>query len=374
MPARGPASFLIALAKGDRAAAERILDTPGFNATELVRFSLRNQLGGYVYSHLGSLAEHSLFTDEILATLARCHRRQVEVSERTGSRLGEVVQLLETNDCNVLLLKGLYLASRFYGGLDQRTFWDIDLLTPEADFPHARRVLERAGFQRISGTFLGESLSRRFVHGFDFQRERCRVDLHWVLVAHPAIRFDYDRLWSEARPLEVAGVRVRVLPDDLMIATHLLSTFEDVQRGSFRLRSFVDIYRILRVLEPTTDWDRFLTDRNAEGLRQISISMLSLFLEAFDSAAEFPALATALSREAAAAGQATPPAADLMSQSTLGLRHKRWAASQYEMSSPRLFGWWLASLPFRVTVHQKDKLKRRLQGLGSRLTRGRAAA
>jgi hypothetical protein len=366
MTTSGPASLLIALAKGDRGRATEILDATAFGAADLGEFLRRNLLGGFLLSHLGNLVDHRFFTDELREQLERHRRWLVRAAERTRDDVAELVGLLEEDECRVVLLKGLYLAERFYRGLDQRGSWDIDLLIRDADFPRAQQALRRAGFRRLSRTLLGESLSRRFVHGFDFERERCKLDLHWAVVAHPAVRIDSEALWNSIRPTEVAGIQVHVLPDDLMLASHLVSALEDLQRGSLRLRSLLDIYKILQQLESTTDWPRFFADRDEQGLRRISHGMLSLFLDVFDASDEFPVLAAAMSAESAAGEEEGSRPANPLASSVLGLRHKRWAAAQYEMSRTRLFVWWLASLPFRITVYQSDKLGRRLRSLVGR--------
>jgi len=374
MSASGPASFFIALAKDDRPGAHLALERATFDTEELEQFARRSQLSGYVFSKLGDLADHPLFTDELLELLGKRYAWQVEVSERTSGELAELIDLLERNDCDVLLLKGLYLATRFYGGIDHRTFWDIDLLIPDSHFPRAQRALKDAGFRRLSTALLGESLSRRFVHGFDYKRSRCKIDLHWALAAHPAVRLDYETLWMQTPRRNVAGLEVRVLPDDLTIATNLLSSFEDLQRSALRLRSFVDLYKILQTLEVTTDWQRFFADREREGLKRISIGMLRLFMEVFEVSEEFPALAAEVARQNDSAGVADPEPADLLSGSALGIGNKRWASNLYEMPSTRLFGWWLMSLPFRLTVYQSEKFLENLKTLGGKVPwRGVAA-
>src|SRR5439155_12050221 len=67
-----------------------------------------------------------------------------------------------------MLLKGPYLAARFYGDPRGREFRDLDILIHRADRQRAFSILEQAGYARRSRVLGSEALTAFFVHGFDF--------------------------------------------------------------------------------------------------------------------------------------------------------------------------------------------------------------
>jgi hypothetical protein len=94
------------------------------------------------------------------------------------------------------LLKGLYLAKRFYGDIDRHALWDIDILVRKENLPDAQKLLAASGYFRKSNVFLREDLSSYFTHAFDFAKKGVSLDLHWALSSHPSYRLDY-RLYGQ---------------------------------------------------------------------------------------------------------------------------------------------------------------------------------
>lgn len=361
MPRRNPVNLLVALVTRDEGGALDILGTSGFDPAAFASFASRHQVAGYVYSELSRLprtgARAGASVSLLLEGLRTRHEWQVEKSQAACRDLEELSQLFRSADCDFLLLKGLYLAQRFYQALDRRTFWDIDLLVTPAARPLAQRLLRDAGFQRTSGLLFGERLSTRFTHGFDFVRPGCKVDLHWALATHPSFAINYEELWARASSYELCGSGVRVLDDEMMVASGLVSTFEDIQRGAFRMRSFVDLFMMLEELDSRLDWSRFFDRRRDEGLRKLCAAVAQIFIGTFEVSHSFPRFSKAVD----AIGVLHPGeeiVEKLLSGSAVTAGHKRWAFSLYETSVLGTFGWWLLSLPFRIAVHGSPGIRR----------------
>ena len=98
---------------------------------------------------------------------------------------------------------------------------------------------------QIARSLLGQRLSRRFTHHFEYRREDIPVEVHWVLQQHFSFALDYPRLWRESERSSFRGRRYRRLSAEYELVVHILSLLTDLQVGKLTLKSFVDMYRIL---------------------------------------------------------------------------------------------------------------------------------
>jgi hypothetical protein len=186
----------------------------------------------------------------------------------------------------VLLLKGFYFAERLYGGLDRRPQHDLDLLVPSKDFRCAVRGLRGLGFVRKS----------RDLHSLSFIRDQISVDLHRYLRWAPAYALDEAAIWSTAVDVHVQGVAMRTLSDEYSLVMLATASFEDLGQGTCKLKPLLDLYLLLRQIDPTTDWEAFFARRERENLLAVTVNVLALATELFASDEELPRLGAALAR------------------------------------------------------------------------------
>lgn len=300
--------------------------------------------------------------------------------ERQEMLVGELWSLADTLDAagiEFIVLKGLYFAERFCGGLSNRFSWDLDVMVRGTDAARVDRILRRNGYFRRSAVLLARSITAHFTHAFDYGNERPRfsVDLHWLLSRHPSFAVDYEALWTEREPYDLLGRRFHVLSDEYEIVSNVLSTFRDIQRGAVRLRAFVDLYRVLEAADNRLDWAEFLARRRTERIAGVTVNVLSLLLDGFDCADRFPGAAgmVASARDLVV----TPPAGDhaaLFEPARGALANRAWTAAIYDCSRAEVAAWWLVSLPFRMAVYKSGRryanFKRRIHVMRQR-RRGR---
>ena len=105
--------------------------------------------------------------------------RQWAAQERLVRELEPISTLLGAAGHEIILLKGPYLATRFFGGMNRREFYDLDILIRREDLPAVERLLVRSGYIQKSSTLLNRSLTTYFTHAFDFVKPNVAVDLHW---------------------------------------------------------------------------------------------------------------------------------------------------------------------------------------------------
>lgn len=300
--------------------------------------------------------------------------RQRDRQESLLDELWFLAERLEGAAIPFVLLKGLYFADVFYGGLERRFSWDLDVLVKAADAARVDRLLRRSGYFRRSAVLGSRALAARFTHAFDYgnARPRFSVDLHWMLSRHPSFRVDEAAIWSNLRSCTLLDRRFAVLSIEYEIVSNVLSTFRDIQRGAIRLRALVDLYKVLEIADASIDWGGFLDRRRAERIGLISVNVLSLLLDLFDCRKRFSGAA----RLVDSVPEMLVPypgglAANLFEPGGASLKNRGWTAGAYECSRTSVAAWWMVSLPFRLAVYRSGRryanFKRRIHVIKNRL-------
>ncbi len=261
-----------------------------------------------------------------------------------------------------MLLKGPYLATRFYGGINGREFVDLDLLVPATDRERAFRVLAGAGYKAKSRVILDERLTCYFVHAFDFARAHAKVDLHWCLSRHPSFRLDEGAIWERRQSYAVHGHDYDVLSDEHEVVFAILSLLRDMELGRAKIKNVVDLISILSTIDARSDWEAFFAARRRDKTLGPSVSILGLCVDAADAHDLVPRLDAVLARY----GEHRVPVPVHLAQSPLvfaptigGLGNKLWCARVHDASPLTWLAWWAVSLPFRLAVHQTRLIRGR---------------
>ena len=287
-------------------------------------------------------------------TLAEWEKFLAERRERQAELMTElpgIDDLFRSRTIDYRLLKGPFLGERFFGGADRRRFGDLDLLIRPDRLVEADGMLVGAGFERRTTIPFSPRIATRFAHGYDYQRGRCRIDLHWAPATHPSYRIDDARLWEVAAPLNLLGRSIPVLSDESALLFLAVSFFEDLDRGAGRLKSAVDLERMLVAMDGETDWRVLLRHAEAEGLGAILASILCLTLDITGAAPRVPSLAAELGQWASGAPTDWEGRADLLESPRGRIGNKFWAWKLYDCPWPLAMAWWAISLPMRRAVY-----------------------
>jgi hypothetical protein len=347
-------SLLVRLLSGDAAGVERCLEGQAECVNGLAEICIRAGLSVVLLRAIEGSPLRSALAPHCLEQLQEGQRRQQARQQALGKALIGLAERFGAAGQPFILLKGPYLASRFYGDVLGREFVDIDLLIPRADRPHAFALIGEAGFRRRSGTLLGEGLTSFFVHAFDFRSGAVSVDLHWDLSRHLSLRLDEGRLWAQRASFVIAGRSYDVLSDEHEVIFATLSLLRDIERGRPKPKNVIDIIQIVTATDAWIDWDALLGA--GDGTAGPLVNVLGLCLEVVDAHDLAPHLAAALDRHVGGRVLTLTRSAGspmLFRPTPFGLGNKLWAARAYDTSLPAWLLWWAASLPFRLAVHRQ---------------------
>jgi hypothetical protein len=337
----------------DNDAARQVLLNPEYDAGTFARFARRQHIAGYCYVALMNMGILDLFSPRQAVPMKSGYIEQWSKNEKLMKTTASLHQRLEHAGIDVICLKGPLFASRYYGDIDRRAISDIDILVQPDDTDRADNVLTQAGFVRRSVVLINRPLTVFFTHHFEYRLGEVVVELHWSLARHTAFRLDTESIWRERISMVYGGQPFGVLSEEYELVMQILSIFKDVELGSITMKSFVDLFMLLRQCHDDISWEFFFERRSKEGLRRIALNVLDLVLGLLDGREEFPALACCLDTHSrfvvARSGQQQT---ELVLDGRLW-RQKIWGLRLYAAPWWKCAGWWAVSLPFRLAVYHK---------------------
>jgi hypothetical protein len=346
--------LILRLLRGDAAAAARLAAARTAPLDDLADRALAEGLAVVLLRGLSTRPPGASFTlsaSRLEALRARAEHQAARTTRHLEA-LARIADAFAAADVPFVLLKGPYLAARFYGAPGARESVDLDVLVRRADRARASAALASVGYARRSRVLLSEALTAWFVHAFDYAAPGTYLDLHWCLSRHPPVRVDEARLWAACRPWPVAGHVCTVLDLEHDLVLGALAFVRDVERGRPKAKAIVDLVQIAAAADADLDWDGVFSRARAEGTHGPLAQVLSLCLDVADARDLAPRLDAALAARLARRAAAPASVPFILSPAVGGLGNKRWAARAYGAGWIRWLLWWALSLPFRLAVHR----------------------
>jgi hypothetical protein len=357
-------ALFVRLARRDYEGAARLLRSRQASPDAFLDLAIAHSLSVVVLRAIEGSPLREAFSPQRIEVLESRRREWTKRSLRFLAELEHLADRFAAAGQRLMLLKGPYLASRFYGALDGREFVDLDLLVPAADREHAFRLLAEAGYAPKSRVILGPRLTCYFVHAFDFTSARAKVDLHWCLSRHPTFRMDENAIWAARRSHAVAGRPYDVLSDEHEVVLAVLSLLRDMERGNAKVKNVVDLVCLLSAIDERLDWDAFFAARRGDGTLRPAVNILGLCIDVADARDAVPRLHATLVRYADHRVAVPAAQSPLLFEPVLGaLGNKLWCVRIYDGSPLTWLAWWAASLPFRMGVHRPAPVRSRVDAV-----------
>jgi hypothetical protein len=318
---------------GGDAVAHAVAALPG--SPETVADTLRaHHLLGFVQRAVREANARDRLPRALLDALASRRPIQRVAPEVLLETFDEVRRSLAAAGIATLMLKGLCLAQRLYGGIDRRPQFDVDVLVRRRELRRATRVLARTGFVPQAYD----------LHSRTVIRDGLKVDLHGSLRWAPAYRLAEEALWAQRSEVSIAGTLVPTLSDEHTLLLVVLAAFEDLGQGTANLKQILDVALLVRELEPGVDWGGFFARRARENLLAVSVNVLALVLDAFEMRGAVPRLAAALALHAGCVRHPDREAAlTLLGAAPKEAANLRWYARVYPGSMLHWLAWFWAS-------------------------------
>ncbi len=339
-------ALLKLLAAGERQRIVASILSRAVDIPALATFIERHELGLYFLSRLEALHLAKLFPARFREQLNwqrdAQHGRRVQLS----AALAALHRDFDLAGVDFILTKGLHLADQYWGGVENRFTWDLDLLVRHERLQDAVSALQRAGYRSRHTGILGSRLVRRFSHAEEFLGCGVAVDLHWIFRPRPGHRVDYDAVWQRSRNWTYGDAGYVVLSAEDTLLMLLLGIAEDVERARPNYRKLWDIYLMLRS-RAVTDWEGFFQSAQRQAVARLVIAMLAITSHALQCEEEFPELQQALSDWSRGVPCSSRELTAALARGPQHPANRLWIASLQPVPTAHYLAWWTLSAPLR---------------------------
>jgi hypothetical protein len=342
-------SLLTSLLHSDYTKIENLI--ANINWDHFYSFLVNNSLAVSMYGLCQKSAVKNLVPERIQQHSKFLYFKQWTRNEILWQETQRIKQIMTKSSIDVIFLKGVIFADRFYGSIEKRAIGDIDILVKKQDIANAHHVLMVNGYIRNSRILLHEKLCMYFTHHYEYSKQNADLDLHWAISSHPSHHIDYDQIWRIKQQWQCQGVPFTVLPGEYELVLQILSIFKDAQLGTLHAKSLLDAYVIMQKIAHGMDWINFFENRRKEGLFLISLNVMFL-LSSLLMEIEFPEIQHVLQENKK--NLCGLPHLDWQKNTSWQskISNKYWGWRQYDSNIAKSFFWWAASLPFCFAVYR----------------------
>ena len=191
---------------------------------------------------------------EAADALRRSFLRNTTRNLRLYGELQQLLSVLQSEGIDLILLKGIYLATAVYEQIGLREMGDIDVLAHSSDLPRIVEIMANLGHVPIQPIFIDVTFQAKHHLPRMEKKGLATFELHWNLVEPGAsYSIDIEGLWKHAVPVQVVGFKALALSsEDLLL--HLCVHASHHHQFNFGLRPFCDIAETIHRFNSTIDW------------------------------------------------------------------------------------------------------------------------
>jgi hypothetical protein len=342
-------ALLKLLASGQRRQVATLVLAREVDVARLFDFLQRHHLCQYVSGRLDALQLRNLFPHSFRERLAWENAAQDKQRAALTLALRTLHDSFAAGGVDFVLTKGLHLAAQYWGGVENRFTWDLDILVRAGDVDRAIECLQRSGFACVHLRPSAARLARRYSHAMEFAGDGVAVDLHWKFRPRPGHRVDYTAVWERSCSWQFDGLQFRVLSAQDTLLMLLLGIAEDIERAQPDYRKLWDIFLILGC-DVVQDWETFFHLARQQGVDRIAAATLSFVCHALNCLPEFPALMRALQPYAGPAHCSARELQQLLERPSLHPANRLWVARLQPVPAAYYLVWWTLTAPMRYLV------------------------
>jgi hypothetical protein len=199
--------------------------------------------------------------------------------------VSELLAILKAmNECGIIAIpfKGPVLAFSAYQNIALRQFNDLDILIREADWPRAKALLPRQGYNpRMRMTESEEAIHLNHAHAYTFMRDDgVSVDLHWSVVEKfSPLYVDQRDFWKRLTPMRIAdSIILGLTLEDLIVVSYLQGS-----RDCWRQLKLVCDFSELIQAHPEINWEHVLAQAGGMGSKRMLLLGLLLTRELLEA-------------------------------------------------------------------------------------------
>ncbi|RCW42219.1 nucleotidyltransferase family protein [Paenibacillus prosopidis] len=249
---------------------------------EIEAYAVSSQIY-HLLKEQGRLEDTPLFFRERLKNV---YNEALHLNLFIKNQTDRILQRFETIQLNVIPLKGVYFAEKYFGHIGARGTSDIDLLVRKEDVGRAVDCVIALGFQ-IEQEPIPSHFHLCFSKRIPGAVIPLTVEIHWNIVKETTSNFEIEPFWNNAVPFKQY---------DYVMALSDYHTFYMICLHGWRhnLQSpkyFIDIIQLIYVLKDSLNYDLLFQDASAHETRKRLVRTLSIVYESYpmlDNIKELP--------------------------------------------------------------------------------------
>lgn len=188
----------------------------------------------------------------LLAQLA--NRKQVFSQKylRFQNAIHQIQKEFNSNNLEVLILKGIPLNHLLFGNKVTRNSRDIDALVKVEDLDKVHQVLTSIGFVKTCPEFeISADQQNLFLQEFDqityySEKLKCQLEIHWKLFRNKGfLPVSAEEIWNSVQTINVNGLKIKTLSNDLL---SIYVSLHGAQHQWDSLIWIIDMYKFIPVL------------------------------------------------------------------------------------------------------------------------------
>jgi hypothetical protein len=223
-------------------------------------------LDALLFAHADEAGLLPIIPADVLEALMAAYRTNWIWNRRLRGEQRRVVSAILARGIDVVVVKGVTLAERYYGEIALRPVGDIDLLVRPEDAEECGHILTGIGYTAYPGREKPLQWHALVNRALAFHNADYTIDVHWALASLPPYVASFPRaeLWGcvEDRAPDGQSAKCLSTADELRFLCYHYAA----QHREQRLIWLVDIAEILRALPPMWSWQQFVADTIARRL------------------------------------------------------------------------------------------------------------
>lgn len=226
MNAHDHARLLLAIVRGRWDEAELLARTGPLTPTTFVELCMDGDVPSWIHARLVDAGREELVGSEVMERLAKVRARVRRDNLLLIARAEQALGVLLDAGVAPVALKGLDLLYRVYGGFDERTLDDVDLLIRPEQLNTALEALEAQGWEAPPEPARNHYI--RSSHHLPLKSPgpiTVDFEIHWSLAQEMRYAINEEGLHDRAVPLDVGGRRILRMSDHDIVAHLLLHHF-----------------------------------------------------------------------------------------------------------------------------------------------------
>ncbi len=171
-----------------------------------------------------------------------------------------ILNAFNSQNIQVVALKGIFLSESLYKDIGLRQFSDIDLLVREEDGKKCLEILEELGYE----TYYDELNEYLWIEG-ELVHYQARilndvsVEIH-IKLNHITEKYNLEinEIWKNIVPVKIFNLDLNVLEFNHMLIHLCVHLDRHLRIGHVQFTSFCDIVNILDIYSTNIDWNSFI--------------------------------------------------------------------------------------------------------------------